>query len=41
MPMLYPLQCCFQRLGLKNLELRINSVGCPKCRKNWPKAREF
>lgn len=25
----------FQTLGVKNLELRINSVGCPKCRKEY------
>ncbi|MCQ1529752.1 histidine--tRNA ligase [Lutispora saccharofermentans] len=25
----------FQNLGVKNLELRINSVGCPKCRKDY------
>ncbi len=32
----------FQRLGLKNLELRINSVGCPKCRKEYgQRLREF
>lgn len=32
----------FERLGLKGLELRINSVGCPKCRKEYgEKLREF
>ncbi len=32
----------FERLGLKNLELRINSVGCPKCRKEYGKRlRDF
>lgn len=25
----------FKTLGVKNLELRINSVGCPKCRKEY------
>ncbi len=25
----------FKRLGLENLELRINSIGCPKCRKEY------
>ena len=25
----------FKTLGIKNLELRINSVGCPKCRKEY------
>ena len=25
----------FERLGIKGLELRINSVGCPKCRKKY------
>ncbi len=25
----------FQNLGVKNLELRINSVGCPKCREDY------
>lgn len=28
----------FERLGLKNLELRINSVGCPECRREYGKA---
>ena len=32
----------FERLGLKGLELRINSVGCPKCRKEYgQELREF
>ncbi|HZX47371.1 MAG TPA: histidine--tRNA ligase [Clostridia bacterium] len=32
----------FERLGLKGLELRINSVGCPKCRKEYgQRLREF
>ncbi|MGB9781318.1 histidine--tRNA ligase [Caldanaerobacter sp.] len=31
-----------KKLGLNNLELRINSVGCPVCRKNYNKAlKEF
>ncbi len=25
----------FKEVGLKNLELRINSIGCPKCRKKY------
>ncbi len=25
----------FEKLGLKNLELKINSIGCPKCRENY------
>jgi len=25
----------FNRLGIKNLEININSIGCPKCRKNY------
>ncbi|WP_129597589.1 histidine--tRNA ligase [Anaerophilus nitritogenes] len=25
----------FERLGIKNLELRINSIGCPHCRKKY------
>ncbi|WIF94379.1 histidine--tRNA ligase [Caminicella sporogenes] len=25
----------FEKLGLENLQLRINSIGCPKCRKNY------
>ncbi|SNX55298.1 histidine--tRNA ligase [Thermoanaerobacterium sp. RBIITD] len=32
----------FKRIGLKNLELNINSIGCPKCRKEYNKAlKEF
>lgn len=32
----------FKRLGIENLELRINSVGCPKCRKEYnEKLKEF
>ncbi len=32
----------FERLGLRDLELRINSVGCPKCRRIYgEKLREF
>jgi len=32
----------FDRLGLKNLSLRINSIGCPKCRKLYnDKLKEF
>lgn len=32
----------FERLGLQDLELRINSVGCPKCRKEYgQRLREF
>lgn len=32
----------FRTLGLKGLELRINSIGCPDCRKNYHKAlREY
>ena len=27
--------CIFKELGLKNLELRINSIGCPDCRKRY------
>ena len=28
----------FDRLGVKNLSLEINSIGCPKCRANYHKA---
>jgi len=28
----------FRKLGLDNLELRINSIGCPDCRKNYNNA---
>lgn len=32
----------FEKLGLSNLELRINSIGCPKCRENYNEAlKEF
>jgi histidyl-tRNA synthetase len=32
----------FEKLGLMNLELRINSIGCPKCREEYNKTlREF
>ncbi len=32
----------FERLGLKDLSLRINSIGCPKCRKAYnDKLKEF
>lgn len=32
----------FKKLGLKNLELKINSIGCPECRKKYNEAlREF
>lgn len=32
----------FEKLGLKNLELKINSIGCPECRKKYNEAlREF
>lgn len=32
----------FKRLGLKDLELRINSVGCPKCRNKYgERLKEF
>ena len=30
------------QIGLKNIELHINSIGCPECRKNYHKAlREY
>lgn len=28
----------FEALGIKNLEIRINSIGCPKCRSEYRKA---
>lgn len=28
----------FERLGIKNLQLELNSIGCPKCRKEYYKA---
>ena len=28
----------FHRLGLKNITLEINSIGCPKCRQHYHKA---
>lgn len=28
----------FERLGIKNLHVNINSLGCPKCRENYNKA---
>ena len=31
-------QQIFNRLGLKNITLEINSIGCPKCRPNYHKA---
>ncbi len=32
----------FKKLGLENLELKINSIGCPECRKKYNEAlREF
>ncbi|WP_432401222.1 histidine--tRNA ligase [Wukongibacter sp. M2B1] len=32
----------FKKLGLENLELKINSIGCPKCRQKYSEAlREF
>jgi histidyl-tRNA synthetase len=29
---------CFEKLGIKNLLLQINSIGCPVCRKNYQNA---
>lgn len=32
----------FKKLGLKNIDLHINSIGCPKCRKDYnEKLREY
>ncbi len=30
--------CVFETLGVKNLTLKINSIGCPECRKNYHEA---
>ena len=28
----------FERFGLKNIELQLNSIGCPTCRKKYLEA---